>query len=103
MEADPRGRCGDGHGPGHRDPEGVMVLPAVCHLFLTAERTHGEGEDDPELPASPLPCPLPLAGPSQEAEVACLTATLTPRDGLVPKAGVLHFPSVAPDLYAPAS
>ena len=39
----------------------------------------GEGKDDPEVPASPFPCPLPLAGPSREAEVAHLTATLTPR------------------------
>lgn len=32
VEADPRGRCGDGHGPGHGDSEGVMILPAVPPL-----------------------------------------------------------------------
>ena len=52
----------------------------------------GEGEDDPEVPASHLPWPLPLAGLSQEAEVTHLTATLTPRDRLVPKPGSFACP-----------
>lgn len=32
VEADPGGRRRDGHGPGHRHPEGVVVLPAVPPL-----------------------------------------------------------------------
>lgn len=32
VEADPCGRRGDGHGPGHGHSEGVMVLPAVPPL-----------------------------------------------------------------------
>lgn len=32
VEADPGGRCGNGHGPGHRHSEGVVVLPTVPPL-----------------------------------------------------------------------
>lgn len=32
VEADPGGRRGDGHGPGHRHSERVVVLPAVPPL-----------------------------------------------------------------------
>lgn len=87
VEADPCGRRGDGHGPGHRHSEGVMVLPAVPPFPHSRAHLRGVGWAAAQ---QGLQAPIPEPGAFSPAPAPC--GALKGREAGVPSRPPLSYP-----------